>query len=250
MTHTDVAVVDVTRSLLKSYLFQDLSPAEVDALAARATVLVVRRGEHVFRVGDPADEIYVLATGQIREYTLDRDGNEYVSELFARGGVFGEPGAFAAERTRVVNEVAVTPSEVIRIGRDVLFRFLLDHPPALLRLLEGLANEARVAVEDVRRMAYADVLRRVGDRLLLLAETHGEPRADGSIRIALRLSQSELAAMVGCTRENANRALTSFTRQGLVRVVGRQIEVLDHRRLASAIERQDPVLLRRNRLVD
>lgn len=249
MLHGTLAVLDVTRTLLSTYLFQDLTPAQVDAISAFATVRRIARSEHIFRCGDPADEIWVLASGQIREYRTDVAGNEYVSELLSPGAVFGEPGAFARERSRMVNEVAVIPSEVIRIERGHLYRFLLRHPAALERLLEGLASEARAAVQDVPRAAHSPVAVRVVERLLLLAATHGVEDGPGALRIDLRVTQSELAAMVGCTRENVNRVLAALVQRGLVRLERRRILILDQSGLERASDRGEPVLHRRNRRI-
>jgi len=243
--------MDVTRTLLGTYLFQDLNAAQVDAIAARASVKHFARGDHVFRDGDPANEIYILASGQIREYTVDQYGNEYVSELFSPGAVIGEPGAFSRERTRVVNEVVIARSEVIRIPRDDLLQFVIAHPPALVRLLEGLASEARVAIRDVASLQHEDVRARVVRRLVVLAQTHGLKDESGAIQIDLRFTQSELASMVGCTRENVNRVIATLCDEQLVQVDGRRMLVIDLSRLQrDRTEQGDGMLLRRNRRID
>ncbi|HXA43283.1 MAG TPA: Crp/Fnr family transcriptional regulator [Candidatus Solibacter sp.] len=243
-------MVGVTRTLLTTYLFQDLSPAEVDRMSAKATVMRFERNQHICRQGDAADEIWVLATGQLREYRVDVDGNEFVSELMSPGAVFGEPGPFARERDRVMNVVAVVPSEVIRIPRDDLYEFFLDHPPVLQRLLEGLASDARAALIDLPTAAYRSVFSRVLERLILLASTHGVDAGDGAVRIDLRVSQSELAAMVGCTRENVNRVLSTLADRGVVRLDRRSILVTDPRQLEFVAGSSEPVLHRRNRRVE
>ena len=243
--------VNVTRTLLGTYLFQDLNAAQVDAIAARASVEHFARGDHVFRDGDPANEIYILASGQIREYSVDQYGNEYVSELFSPGAVIGEPGAFSRERTRVVNEVVIARSEVIRIPRDDLLQFVIAHPPALVRLLEGLASEARGAIRDVASLQHEDVRARVVRRLVVLAQTHGLKDESGAIQIDLRFTQSELASMVGCTRENVNRVIATLCDEQLVQVDGRRMLVIDLSRLQrDRTEQGDGMLLRRNRRID
>lgn len=238
--------MDVTRALLATYLFQDLSPAELAGLIPLVSVREVRRGDNVFRVGDVADEVWVVASGQIREYAVDRDGNQYVSELLGEGAVFGEPGAFSSERLRVVTEEAAVASVVIRVPREPLFEFLLRHPPALLRLLEGFASDTRLSVEDMTRASYGSIARRVADRLLALADLHGVLEPDGAMRIATPVSQRELGAMAGCTRENANRVLQELSTRGMLRLESRQIFLTDLPQLRS-VAHGGSELHRRNR---
>ena len=67
MTTTELDRVSV---LLRTYLFEDLSPAEVEPLARQATVPRAVRGEHIWQVGDPADQICVVASGQLKGFRV------------------------------------------------------------------------------------------------------------------------------------------------------------------------------------
>lgn len=113
--------------------------------------------------------------------------------------VFGEPGLYSRERTRVVNEVAIEETVVLGIHGDQLFDFLICRPPAMLRLLEGLSADSRGSIDDAIGLAYAHVRERVLARLVQLADSHGENAAVG-LRIGLRISQSVLGGMVVATR--------------------------------------------------
>ena len=212
-------------ALLQTYLFQDLSPAEVEGLALAAVERNLARGEHACRIGDPAEELWIIVAGQFKEYMLDPDGNEYVNELMGPGQVFGEPGIFSSERNRVVNVVALEHSTVLTIPRDALFKFLIAHPPAMLRLLEGIASEARMSRPEVTMMAYSSLSERVIAKLLQLAQWDETSKRDGVVE--LQLSQSLLASMVGATREKVNRALAPLVEEGLVHLAYRRIVLPD-----------------------
>jgi CRP/FNR family cyclic AMP-dependent transcriptional regulator len=238
--------MDLVRALVRTYLFQDLSPAEVDGLADAGRVRRLKRGEHAFRAGDFADELWVVVSGQIKEYVLSRDGDEYVSDLHGPGAVFGEPALFVPERIRVVNEIAMDETVVITVERTRLFTFLLQHPPAMLRLLEGLSVDSRAVSEDVLALAYAQVKARVLTKLVQLSETHGVEAATG-LRIDLQISQSVLAGMVGATRENVNRALVPLIAAGYLRLEQGEIIVADLTELRRLADLDGPLLQRRNR---
>jgi hypothetical protein len=67
--------IDRVSVLLDTYLFADLSPAELEPLARAATVRRAVRGEHIFHVGDPADEIAVVASGELKDAVYTEDGD-------------------------------------------------------------------------------------------------------------------------------------------------------------------------------
>ena len=241
--------MDSVRALLRTYLFQDLSPAEVDALANLARARRLTQGEHAFRVGDCADELWVVVSGQIKEYVLSRDGQEYVFEVYVPGAVFGEPGVFSRERTRVVNEVAMEETVLLALDRGHLFDFLMRHPPAMLRLLEGLSADVRGSVDEAVSLAYARLRGRVLTRLVQLADAQGDAAAAG-VRIDLGISQSVLGAMVGATRENVNRALAPLIAAGCLRVGQAGMTIVDLDELCRLADLHDPLLHRRNRQRD
>lgn len=101
-----------------------------------------------------------------------------------------------------------------------------DRPsPALLRILEGLASEARSPRPEVTMMAYFPLSQRVIARLVQLAQWDETLRNDGVVE--LHLSQSLLASMVGATREKVNRALAPLVEKGLVRLEYRRMLLPD-----------------------
>src|SRR5258708_13303249 len=171
---------DPVRVLLSTYLFQDLSPAELEPLAKTLNARNYRRGEFVFHVGDPADFLHIVATGQVKYFMTTAAGDEFVHEVLAPGAVFGEPGLFAAERNRVVDAMAMQPSIVMSIRRDRLIDFMQRHRPAMMRMLEGLAGDSRVAVETITHLGYAAIRSPVPPKLLDPSTTPGPAPRDRS----------------------------------------------------------------------
>ncbi|MDQ6876243.1 MAG: Crp/Fnr family transcriptional regulator [Candidatus Dormibacteraeota bacterium] len=242
------APADPIRVLLSTYLFQDLSPAELEPLAGAVESREYKRGQYVFRAGDSADCLYVLAAGQIKYSMPTAEGDEWILEVLTAGAVFGEPGLFAPERNRVVDALATRPSRVLAIRRDRLIDFLERHRPAMMRMLEGLAAEVRRTDETVTDIGFAEIRRRIVRKLLELAAQHGHEREDGSLEIALSVPQTTLAGLVGATRENVNRALRALSAEGKVRLVGGRFLVPDLVGLRREADRGRTPLRGRNRI--
>ena len=100
---------DRIAALARSYLFEGLTIEELSPLAAVATTRRLARGEVLIRVGDPADEIYVVRHGEVKDSVVDADGDEVVHFLHGPGMTFGEPGFFAVDHQRIVEVVATAP---------------------------------------------------------------------------------------------------------------------------------------------
>ena len=232
------------RTLLATYLFQDLSPVQLEPLVAASQVREYKLGEYVLRAGDRADELYVVISGTIKESIATADGYEYVAELLAPGGVFGEPGIFTPERTRIVDELVIEPAVVLVINRAVLWDFLQAHPPVMLRLLEGFARQTRESIEIMAGIALRRVRERVIFRLLERADSHGTS-VNTAKTVEISMSQSTLAGMVGASRENVSRAISVLAGEGHVhyRAGVFTIDAAALRRVAPAVA---PGLPRRN----
>jgi CRP/FNR family transcriptional regulator len=237
--------MDALRTLLASYLFQDLTPAELESLAGRARHRDLAAGGYAFRTGDPAAELFVVQSGQLSETINSAEGSELVVEIFAAGDIFGEPALFVPERTRMADVRAMEPSRVLMIDRELLVPFLFQHPHAMLRMLEGLASGFRTQAESTAHLAFEAIRQRLIIKLLELAGTHGRPSPAG-VRIEFELSQATLAGMVGATRENVNRALAPFMASGEVRSERRRL-VVNADALRRHLATSDPPLYRRNR---
>ncbi len=96
------------------------------------------------------------------------------------------------------------------IAKGPLLRFLATRPQLLLRIIASLSAYIKRKDATMGDVAFLDIQGRVASKLVELADTKGRPTWDGT-DINLILNQRTLAAMVGATRENVNRALRRFS---------------------------------------
>lgn len=231
--------------LLSTYLFEDLSPAELEPLARSTTLRRLARGEYLMHVGDPADEVYLVASGQLKDSIVTEEGDEVVHMFFGAGMLIGEAGYFAGERNRVMAVVAVERTTVLVLHRDHLDPFLQRQPRVVMRALEGLASVARRQTRLIAALSRRTLQERLLLRLVELAETNALG-GDG-VGITPKISQATLAAMVGVSRENVNRALAALAADGTIRIDGGSYVLPDLERLREEIANGLPVLDPRNR---
>jgi CRP-like cAMP-binding protein len=128
---------EVLAGLSRSYLFEGMTPEQLQPLASAATRRRLVRGEYVFRGGEPADDIFVVLSGEVKDCVVDVEGYEVIHFIHGPGMTFGEAGYFSVERTRIIAVIAVTPTVLIRLDRRDLGPFMDRH--ASLRTVRSKA---------------------------------------------------------------------------------------------------------------
>lgn len=196
------------------FLFSEIEPRLLDSLVRTSRVQRLARGEVLFRQGDEGGALYAVSSGAIRISVTGAEGKELTLALMEPGDVFGEI-ALLDGLQRTADARAVEKSELVVIHRAD-FLTLLEREPKLARpIIEMLCERLRQTNEFVIDAAFLDLRARLAKRLLSLAIAHGYETDDG-LRIGLKLSQSEIAQLLGVTREAVNKQLNVWARDGIL----------------------------------
>ncbi len=166
--------------------------------------------------------MYVVISGQVNVSRLGPNGEEFVVDVFLPGDTLGELSIFDDGLTRIVECLAAERTVCLAIGRQSLLAFLERNHQVMVRVLAALARRVRDRDLLMSETGFHNIAGRVACKLIVLADAHGEPLADG-VRISAQLSQATLANMVGASRENVNRALSRLVRLGDIRRNGSMI---------------------------
>jgi CRP-like cAMP-binding protein len=208
-------------------LFAGLDSDGLSNLVKGMRVRRFRRGETVFHVGDPGDALFVVMLGSIK-ITLPADtGDEAILATLRPGDFFGEL-ALLDGAPRSATAVAIEPTETYILARDRFRELITTEPVMREALLATLAAEVRRLTHHVEELHFLDITGRLASRLTRLAAEAGSTRlADGTIRLAGPLTQGDLAAMIGCTRQSVNKLLGLFTDDGLIRMERDRLVIID-----------------------
>ena len=232
MLQTDFAV----QALGRCRLFAGLGPEALQAIARTLRVRHFRRGEVLFHEGDPGDALFIVASGAIKVVVPSDEGEEAILATLRRGDFLGEL-ALLDGAPRSASAIALEATETLTLPR-AQFRALASMEPAIRdALLAALARELRRLTTHVAELHFLDLTGRLAARLARLAEENGEVMPDGSIRLDAPLTQSDLAAMIGATRQSVNKLLREFEEDGLLRLERDTIVVPDLGALAKAARR-------------
>jgi CRP/FNR family cyclic AMP-dependent transcriptional regulator len=167
--------------------------------------------------------MYVIASGKVKVVLYGQTGREIILSMLKGGDFFGEMSLFDRQ-PRSANVVAVAETALLTLDRDAFHQHLLANPSTALAILAEMSRRLRHADEVIGNLALLDVYARVARVIRELALKQGE-QVDGGILIRERPTQQEIAGLVGTSRETVSRALSEFTRRGLLEVEGKQVLV-------------------------
>ena len=185
----------------------------------------------VVRQGEPSTTLFLVERGAMRLSAVTADGRELVIAVLGSGDVFGEAALLeepSPVEARTVGETIVVAFDAATL--PLVFREAPRTGAELLRLVASRLHRTERALGDA---LTSDLATRIATRLRELGERHGIRRPDG-IHLAIRLTQDELARMVGASREAVNRSLRGLVDADVVRTGRDGVVITDPERLGPA----------------
>ena len=206
--------------------FRDaLSEADRTALAACGRRRHYARGAALFHEGDLSDFVVVVLDGRVKIVVHGHDGSDSLLSVRGPGAIVGELAGID-DSPRLASALALDPVTAQVLTADEFRRFVEARPSAAVALLRVVVGRLREA--DRRRAEFGalDTTRRLAQLLVEL----------GTDDPVVQLSQDELAAMIGASRESVARALTVLRAEQLLATGRRRVTVLEPQRLARFAE--------------
>jgi CRP/FNR family transcriptional regulator, dissimilatory nitrate respiration regulator len=213
-------------------LFKALDAATVARLAAATTRRPLRRGETLFRKGDPATGMYVVVYGEIKLISKTPTRGPRLSGVVGPGQSFGEPVMFL-ERPTLVDAQAASDSLLLHLPKAVVFDEIEHNPKFARHVIASLSQRIETLVRELDRQALGSG----SERFIawLLRRRRGRP---GPLVVALPAAKAEIASQLNLTPEHFSRILRELTQAGVLQVAGRTITVPNPERLEGTAHRR------------
>jgi CRP/FNR family transcriptional regulator, cyclic AMP receptor protein len=202
-------------------IFRELDEASLQGLDRLCRVRSYNREAVVCSEDERGDALYVVAEGQTKAVLFGPSGREVILSLFRVGDFFGEM-SLLDDQPRSATVMATVPSKLLVLERSAFARHLLSSPRSAIPILAELSRRLRKADEVIGNLALLDVYARVATQLREMARKDGE-RTPGGVLVRERPNGSQLAAMLGTTRETVSRVLSDFQRRGYLKQSGRHL---------------------------
>ncbi|MFC1938318.1 Crp/Fnr family transcriptional regulator [Chloroflexota bacterium] len=214
-------VVEV--AFLKSIpYFSRLSADELDSVKELIYEKNVERGDIIIFEGEPAEALYFVSTGAVKLFRTSVDGKEQVLNIVRPGDSFNDVPIFDGG-PNLVSAQAMGPVSIYGILKHDLNVFIQEHPRIAINIVNVLATQLRHLVSLVEDLSFRPVLGRVAKTLL-------EYAGDGTC-LGKRLTQQDMAAIVGTAREMVSRSLRALESDGMIRMDRHRIVIKDREAL-------------------
>jgi CRP/FNR family transcriptional regulator, cyclic AMP receptor protein len=217
-------------------LFRGLSAAELTRVNELLGRTRFPAGAMVMTATQPGEVAYIVLEGTLKVGVVQADGRELTLALLGPGEIVGEL-ALADRAGRSADVEALEPATLLWLDQSAFRQLRREVPAVTENLLALLARRVRLTNARLLAMAMLDVHGRVSSQLLALADALGEPQPGGDVLIPLRLTQGDLASLVGATRVRVNEVLVGFKRRRYLSVDGRhRVTIHDRAALAAYAE--------------
>jgi CRP-like cAMP-binding protein len=219
---------------LSERLFQGFAPAEAEKVLAAGMPRVLRRGEVLFREGEPAAALYLVESGRIKLTQLTVEGREVIMRYLAPGDAFAAVALFERS-TYPVTARATERTRLRAWPREVLPDLVREHPRVEANLLRIVSSHTREALSRVRELATEPVAQRLARTLLRLGQQIGRHEPDGPVLVE-RITQQEIAEISGASLYTVSRMMADWQERRIVETGRQRFRIRDPQGLAGISE--------------
>jgi len=205
--------------LKSSPYFSGLDIAELEAIRQLVFERTAQRDEFILDEGEPGEVLYFVVSGAVKEFKTSAEGKEQILRIIRPGESFNDVPVFDGG-PNVASATAMGPVVLYGISKTDIGIILHDHPQVAANAVKVLAERVRHFASLVEDLSFRNVLSRVAKLLLEYAEN-----GTGSERP--RLTQQDMAAMIGTAREMVGRSLKALEEKGAIRMDRHRIVLTD-----------------------
>ena len=213
--------------LERIHYFSGLSFVELDSIKKLLSQVTVEKGEIFLNEGDWSDFLYFLISGVVKVYKTSTGGKQQILHIATHGESLNDVSTFDGG-PNAASMLAMTPILLYKIRKDELKAIIQDNPQVAMNTIRALANRVRRDSTLVKELSFTQVTGRLAHMLL---EHAGEEEDAWP-----RLTQQDMAAMVGTTREVVNRSLRTLEENGAIRLERHGIVILKKEALEEIVK--------------
>ena len=202
--------------------FSGLDEAAIDSLGKYVFEKKAERGEIISFEGETPEAIYIVVEGVVKTYKTSADGKEQIFRIVRPGGTFNDAPVLLND-VNFISAEAMGPVTLLGIKTPDIGKIVEENPVVGRNAVTVLAKRVQALVALVQDFSFLHVTGRVAKMLL---EHAGHDSASGP-----RLTQQEMAAMIGTAREMVGRSLKNLEEEGVIRIEKGRITVTDEKEL-------------------
>ncbi|HKK14057.1 MAG TPA: Crp/Fnr family transcriptional regulator [Gammaproteobacteria bacterium] len=220
---------DIDTELRESYLFSSLDESQLDRVKRSLRILQLTEGQHLFDHGQNADRFFLVRRGQIKLYRISMEGAEKVVEIVQPGESFAEAIMFMDRQTYPVSADALTEAELFAFDSRIYRTLLRESVETCFQLMGAMSMRLRLRLNELNALTLQNATFRLAHYLLSRIPESG----GAASTIELPAPKNIIASRLSIQPETLSRILHNLSRQKIITVQGRSIQIHDRERLAS-----------------
>ena len=198
-------------------LFAGLDARQRAWLRARLHQRAYPAGTEVMLVGTPGELVYIIMSGTVKVFAPQPDGTDVIVAILGLGDPVGEM-SLVDQVGHSASVITLEDSSLLWMSRNDFQDALSSMPQLSQNLLRILSARLRYSTNHIQALAALDVNRRVIRQLLAFGERYGQKTAAGEVHIPIRLTQNDIAELVGASRKRVNQVMVVLKHNGWISI--------------------------------
>lgn len=218
-------------------VFCDLSEEHLKEIDAAKTSNHYQPHQIIFYEGNRPLGVYCIASGKVKIFKMDTAGHQQIVRLAGPGDVIGYRSLLAHEPYAATAEI-LEEANICFVDSKIFFHILETHPATAFHVMSALAQDLGRAEQQMINLTHKNIRERLAELLLVFEKQYGQKTAKG-VKLDISLTREELAELIGTTQESLIRLMSEFRQDGLIAVDGRNITLLNIKKLVETANLPD-----------
>ncbi len=221
---------EFTRSLsgVNDFMQEARGLESLRKLPEKQEVRTYKKKEDIYKEGAHPKGIYFISKGKVKAHRASDFGKELITELYKEGDFFGYV-PLLQDQAYTGTATALEDAEIYMIPRDDFFALVYKQADVSRRFIEMLSNNVSENEQQLVKLAYNSVRKRVAEALVRLSDKY---KKAGDEQFSMNVSREDLANMVGTATETVIRTLSDFREEKLIEISGSTIILCSYDKLA------------------
>lgn len=203
---------------------------------------VIKKGETIFREGDPVNGIYFIYKGKVKVYNSGIRNKPQIVRFADSGNILGHRG-FGKLRVYPIGATALENSTICFVPADVFLNTMNNNGLLAVELVNFYADELRRAENKLRSLSQMSVKQKIAEAILTLSEIYGVVKENETEFLKIQLSRQEYADITGASLEEVIRTISQLKKEQLIAIEGKKIGIVNRIKLEEMLSEFGPLRL-------
>lgn len=203
-------------------IFKALDQDDLGKISQNITSRQLAKGKILYSLNDNDDTLYIVHTGELKNYRILENGKEQLIRLLGPGAFTGEWSIFKSDIKHNDYIEALEPTEICQLTRQGFKQVLGQYPEISMSLLQHMSERLDISENQTATLAYGSITKRITSYLADLI-INSKVNREGTIQVELPMTRKDLASYLGTTPESVTRGFNKLEKAGVIESISNKI---------------------------